>query len=443
MTISDIQFSPAEPAFFSSAAARWQVHGPAYEVHPVQLGAAADRCFERHSAAEVALIAAPFVSDAPDAPAVLVAGVQDDSAGVTATAAIASTAAPQFGQPEERPPREIFESRVAAAVEVMRTEQDTPAADALRKVVLGRQLRLPFTAGETPASTQVGDPTDTPTTVAARLREGLDAGNGAGFGFTIPLGHGGALVGRSPELLLRRTGREVESTPLAGSAPRTGDPVQDARTRQRLLSSAKDQQEHLYVVNNVARLLRSVCSEVIVPDGPEIFETETMLHLGTRIRGILNPGRDGTVPGAFELSELLHPTPAVCGTPTDRARQLIADVEKPRRYFAGLVGWQDRQGDGETAVTIRCAEITPQSVELFAGAGIISDSDPSSEADETLNKMRTVLRALGVEQDATGHRRAVSSVGTDVTNVTDGSDGRVDWAGGDGSIANPLPEAAR
>ncbi|MDN6376498.1 MAG: chorismate-binding protein [Corynebacterium sp.] len=168
-----------------------------------------------------------------------------------------------------------------------------------------------------------------------------------------------------------------------------------------------------------------------------------MLHLGTRIRGILNPGRDGTVPGAFELSELLHPTPAVCGTPTDRARQLIADVEKPRRYFAGLVGRQDRQGDGETAVTIRCAEITPQSVELFAGAGIISDSDPSSEADETLNKMRTVLRALGVEQDATGHRRAVSSVGTDVTNVTDGSDGRVDWAGGDGSIANLLPEAAR
>ncbi|HIW92885.1 MAG TPA: chorismate-binding protein [Candidatus Corynebacterium avicola] len=389
MTISDIQFSPDEPAFFSSAGSRWQVHGPAYQVHPTQLGAAADRCFSRHTSAEVVLIAAPFVSDAPDAPAVLVAGVQDETAGVTGSDA----AAPSFGQAVAVPQRAVFEDRVAGAVEMLSAEQNSPAEDALRKVVLARRLRLPF-------ETQDISPEQVDS-VAADLRRGLDAGNGAGYGYTVPLGHGGMLVGRSPELLLRRSGGEVHSTPLAGSAPRTGDPVEDARTRQRLLSSAKDLREHRYVVSNVVRLLGTVCSEVMDPGGPEVFETETMLHLGTRIRGVLAPGEDGRLPGVFELSELLHPTPAVCGTPTDRSRHVITGVEEPRRYFAGMVGWQDRNGDGETAVTIRCAEITPQAVEVFAGAGIISDSDPSSEADETLNKMRTVLRALGVEPDAT------------------------------------------
>lgn len=382
-----VSHEPEQPACFSSGSAQWRLRGTAYEVEAEDLGSAISSCIAEHPEAEAVIAARPFAADAP---AVLVPGVQDSTQQVAEAAGASGL---DIGGAQPYPARETFEERVAQAVEQMKEAEAGELPEALKKVVLGRRIMLPLSDGAVPAA------------VARRLREALGVGTAAGgslpgYGFSLPLSHGGALVGRSPELLLRRTGRQVETVPLAGSAPRTGDAQVDAATKERLLDSAKDLREHSYVVSDVVARLRQVCTEVTAPERPEIFETETMLHLGTAIRGTL-AGRAGTegyaAPGVFDLAELLHPTPAVCGTPTRQAREVITAMEEPRGCFTGLVGWQNREGDGETAVTIRCAEITPEAVEVFAGAGIISDSVPAAEAEETLNKMRTVLRALDAE----------------------------------------------
>lgn len=391
-----VSFQPDQPACFSSGLAQWRLRGTAYEVDAEELGAAVSRCFAEHPEAEAVIAARPFDSDAP---AVLLTGVHDggQDRSTVQEPSLRQTGAPGSGvavsAAQQHPARDIFEERVAEAVTLMRSAGSAP--NALQKVVLGRRILLPLEPGACPDA------------VAQHLRDRVGVGTPRGsslpgYGFSLPLSHGGSLVGRSPELLLRREGRQVETVPLAGSAPRTGDARTDAWAREQLLASAKDLREHRYVVRDVVERLRSVCTEVIAPETPEVFETETVLHLGTPIRGTLSGGGAGispdySAPGVFALAELLHPTPAVCGTPTDRAREVIAALEEPRGYFTGLVGWQNRDGDGETAVTIRCAEITPEAVEVFAGAGIISDSVPSAEAEETLNKMRTVLRALDAE----------------------------------------------
>lgn len=382
-------YTPVEAGAFTSARARWRIHGTSYEVDAEELEAFVGPCFAQHPDAEVILAARPFAADAPS---VLMVGSRTDehdeaaSAGDPADARtphpVVDTAAAQ-----PFPSRETFEERVAEAITAMKSPQ-IPRDRALEKVVLGRRILLPLASGVTARN------------AAQMLQRGLASEMSPGYGFSLPLSHGGALVGRSPELLLRRTGQTVETTPLAGSLPRTGDPEEDDQGRRRLLASAKDLREHHYVVSAVLERLRTVCTTVDASSSPEIFETPTMLHLGTHIRGELAGDRARGVPalGVFALAELLHPTPAVCGTPTGRARDLIAELEELRGYFTGLVGWQNRHGDGETAVTIRCAEITPEAVEVFAGAGIISDSVPAAEADETLAKMRTVLRALNAEE---------------------------------------------
>lgn len=370
---------PVRTAAFISPEARWSVHGRPVDVRADAVAAAAGRHFDRHAEAAVVIAARPF---ADDIPAVLVGGAPEAEGEHRA----APADAPLLVDPRAarvHPSRDGFEERVALAVRAMRGAESSPqgAGRALEKVVLGRRVLLPLAHGASAPE------------AAGRLLRSMGEGR-RGYAFSVPLLHGGALVGHSPELLLRRRGGVVESCPLAGSAPRTGDPDLDADSRGRLLASDKDRREHRYVVDEVTARLREVCTEVDAPASPRIFETETMLHLGTPVRGALT----GRAPGAFALAELLHPTPAVCGTPTSRAREVIAAIEEPRGYFTGMVGWQNRAGDGETAVAIRCAEITPAAVEVFAGAGVISDSVPSAEADETGAKMRTVLRALGAEE---------------------------------------------
>lgn len=370
---------PERTAAFFSPEARWSVRGALLDVRAEEAAAAVDRYFDRRPDAAVVLAARPF---ADDIPAVLVGGVPETvpEAPQEHMSNVVDARAARV-----HPSREGFEQRVALAVRAIRTAETSSMSDgrALEKVVLGRRVLLPLAPGATAAD------------AAGRLLRGLGGGRARlGYTFSIPLLHGGALVGHSPELLLRRSGTAVESCPLAGSAPRSGDPAVDAERRRLLLDSVKDRREHRYVVDEVAARLREVCTEVHTPAAPRVFETETMLHLGTPIRAVLAAG----APGAFALAERLHPTPAVCGTPTSEAREVIAALEEPRGYFTGMVGWQDRSGDGETAIAIRCAEITPAAVEVFAGAGVISDSDPAAEADETQAKMRTVLRALGTEE---------------------------------------------
>lgn len=210
---------------------------------------------------------------------------------------------------------------------------------------------------------------------------------------TMPYGRppGAVLVGASPELLVRRRGREVQATPLAGSAQRFGDPVRDRASADRLFRSEKEREEHHVVVEDVAHVLGAFCDELEHPHEPELLRTANVWHLATPFRGRLHDPKVGVL----EIVAALHPTPAVCGTPREEAREALAELEPfDRGVYAGPVGWVDADGDGEWAIALRCAEITGKTARLFAGAGIVADSVPEAEVDETERKFRALLDAL-------------------------------------------------
>jgi isochorismate synthase len=201
----------------------------------------------------------------------------------------------------------------------------------------------------------------------------------------------GVIVGASPELLVSRHGSEVRSNPLAGSAPRSGDPDEDRANAEALVASAKDREEHAIVVDAVAETLRAFCGELTWDTEPVLRETPNVWHLSTRFRGVL---RDPAV-SALDLVAALHPTPAVAGEPKVIALDTIAELEPfDRDRNAGPVGWVDGDGDGEWAIALRCAELRGDRAVLYAGAGIVAGSDPGGELDETERKFRAFLDAL-------------------------------------------------
>ncbi|WP_429099200.1 isochorismate synthase [Aeromonas rivipollensis] len=264
-----------------------------------------------------------------------------------------------------------FKASVSAAL-------DAFAQGKLAKVVLSRKLIL-----------TLHKPAD-PERVLARLM----AQNPHAFHFSLPLGQGRRLLGASPELLLRVSGGEVFTHPLAGSARRASEPVQDEAVARDLLASRKDQHEHKLVIDEIRRVLTPHCRELAIPQKPTLMSTDTLWHLGTPIAGQLH-GSDASV---LSLACQLHPTPALCGYPTDLARQFIREQEPFRRaLFSGIVGWCDSQGNGEWAVVIRCGVLDGHQVELFAGAGIVAGSDPAMEWAETGTKLGTMLKALGLD----------------------------------------------
>jgi len=217
--------------------------------------------------------------------------------------------------------------------------------------------------------------------------------NREGYQFRIPLPDGGDLIGVSPELLIRKQGDKITSNPLAGSAKRMVDPTADKANADRLLVSEKDHYEHSLVIEDIRSLLSPVCAELDVPEKPSLISTAALWHLSTRIEGRLaDPDTN-----ALQLACLLHPTPAVCGFPTERARRLIRFVEPfERGLFTGMVGWTDAQGNGEWVVTIRCGTVQRQTVRLFAGAGIVEASQPDAEWAEVQTKLKTMLNACGL-----------------------------------------------
>lgn len=262
------------------------------------------------------------------------------------------------------------------------TALDRIASGDVEKVVLGRCLEVRSSPALSPAE------------VAATL---LAHRPGAHV-FCLPLDDTAEapwLVGASPELLIRRRGAEVSSTPLAGSTPRSPDPDEDARRAADLAASAKDLAEHAFVVNHIATALARVCVRLDVPTAPEVLATDSMWHLASPIRGRLASSGDLT---ALDLAQLLHPTPAVGGVPTAAATGLIDRLEGPglRGPFGGFVGWMDEHGDGELAVTIRAGVLEGERLRLFAGAGIVDGSDPRAEVDETAAKLSTMTRAVGL-----------------------------------------------
>jgi isochorismate synthase len=222
--------------------------------------------------------------------------------------------------------------------------------------------------------------------------------------FAAPADEDGAFVGATPETLLRREGDRVVSLPHAGTAARwPDDPGRDREAAEALVRSAKNQHEHAAVVEAVAETLTPHCTKLRVDTEPHLVATATVWHLATAVRGRLRP----SAPSALALAAALHPTPAVCGTPADVAGALIARLEPASRgLYSGLVGWVDDRGDGEWAVSLRCALITRAMVRIHAGAGIVAESRPDLEVAETEVKFRTIVDALEACAETAGRDRA-------------------------------------
>ena len=226
------------------------------------------------------------------------------------------------------------------------------------------------------------------------LLHNLLKSNPKGYTFSAKLSDGQRLMGASPELLVRKRGSHLESNPLAGSRPRSADDNVNQEHRLSLLNSAKDLHEHSLVVQEVERVLSQYCRNLYTPMIPSVIETKTMLHLSTLLEGEV----DDTSVSALQVAADLHPTPAVCGYPRQRAYDAIRQLESfERGYFTGMVGWCDARGNGEWVITIRCAEVQKRSMKVFAGAGIVDQSEPESELDETGAKMSTFLSAAGID----------------------------------------------
>ncbi|HWC80913.1 MAG TPA: isochorismate synthase [Pseudonocardiaceae bacterium] len=197
------------------------------------------------------------------------------------------------------------------------------------------------------------------------------------------------LVGATPELLLRRTGSGVSARVLAGTVwPH--DDVDPETLAADLLSSAKNKSEHRYAVESLAGSLRPFCAALSVPDEPVVLRLRNVLHLATDVRGTLT--EDVSL---LTLAEAAHPTAAVGGTPREAAVALIAELEgMDRGRYAGPVGWVDGSGDGEFGIALRCAQVSDNTVRMFAGCGIVADSDPDSEVVEANAKLVPMREAM-------------------------------------------------
>jgi menaquinone-specific isochorismate synthase len=220
--------------------------------------------------------------------------------------------------------------------------------------------------------------------VLLRLRNSF----GSSYQFSID-----GFVGASPELLVSILDGEVSSHPLAGTAPRTGDPTTDSEIATALLSSTKNQIEHRIVIDAVHDTLLPWCSYLDWEPEASIVAVANVQHLGTHMSGRLSEPFLHILDAVYALS----PTPALGGFPRDKALQLISDVEgMSRGRYGGAVGWFDSKGNGVWAVAIRCAEYSNNNMNarLFAGGGIVADSDPLSELAETQAKLQAMLAAI-------------------------------------------------
>lgn len=221
------------------------------------------------------------------------------------------------------------------------------------------------------------------------------------------------LVGATPEMLVRSEGGRVTSRVLAGTIRRpdavdggTGPGLSGPRLSvgrdsvprlgAALAGSSKDLEEHGYAVTSVSQALRPYCSVLDVPREPYVLELPNVLHLATDVTGRARPGTS-----SLTLAAALHPSAAVCGTPTTAAQRLIAELEHlDRERYAGPVGWVDATGDGEWGIALRCGlvdETDPRSIRLFAGCGIVAGSDPAAELAESVAKLLPMREALALD----------------------------------------------
>ncbi|HTE64287.1 MAG TPA: isochorismate synthase [Solirubrobacteraceae bacterium] len=263
-------------------------------------------------------------------------------------------------------PPEHYEAAVARAVERIR-------AGAFEKIVLAREVAV-----HAPA------PHD-----AAAVFGVLRAGFASCYVFCAGRGDA-AFVGASPELLVRREGLRASTVALAGSTRGSADPAVDAHLGEQLLHSDKDREEQAIVTRRIARALRPLSVWVAAPGEPAIVRVANIQHLATPIRAQLTHPRS-----VVELAGVLHPTPAVGGEPHATATPQIPAFEGlDRGWYAGPVGWTDANEDGEFCVALRCALLRGAEARLYAGVGVVRDSDPAAELAETEVKLGALLPVL-------------------------------------------------
>jgi salicylate biosynthesis isochorismate synthase/menaquinone-specific isochorismate synthase len=242
----------------------------------------------------------------------------------------------------------------------------------LEKVVLAREVRV---RGQSPFQ-------------VAAVFDGLRSAYPSCYCFCVGSAEA-AFVGASPELLVRREGAGVSTVALAGSMRRSADPAVDDHLGQRLLHDAKERAEHEIVVRRIERSLAPLSVWVAAAAEPVLIKVANIQHLATPVRAQLAEAR-----GAVELVGVLHPTPAVGGEPWLRARELIGLEQLDRGWYAGPVGWMDATEDGEFCVALRCALLQGGTAHLYAGVGVVADSDPESELAETEVKLQALLTVL-------------------------------------------------
>jgi menaquinone-specific isochorismate synthase len=203
------------------------------------------------------------------------------------------------------------------------------------------------------------------------------------------------LLGATPELLLRRSGRTLSARVLAGTAPR-GAGTDDDRLARELIGSAKDRAEHALAVDSLVEALEPFCASLTAPEEPDLLTLANVRHLASDVTGIQRRTGSRGRAGLLDLIGAVHPTAAVCGTPTADAAAVIAELEgMDRGRYAGPVGWLDSRGDGEFGLALRCAELVgDDSARLFAGCGIVAGSDPTTELAETQSKFAAFQAAL-------------------------------------------------
>ena len=198
-----------------------------------------------------------------------------------------------------------------------------------------------------------------------------------------------SFIGATPEQLVKVESGTLNVSCLAGTAPRGSNPIEDQEIRDQLLNSPKERGEHSVVVKMISETLSEFCDNLQWPDQPEIVQLKDIQHLSTTFESKLSASSH-----ILKVLDKLHPTPAVAGTPTDKALRVISQLEGDRGWYAAPVGWFDSFGDGEFRIAIRSALISYDKAVLFAGCGIVAGSNASSEFQEAVLKLQPLTSAL-------------------------------------------------
>jgi para-aminobenzoate synthetase component 1 len=222
----------------------------------------------------------------------------------------------------------------------------------------------------------------------------LRAANPAPFAAYLPLGEA-TVVSASPERFLQVSGRQVSTRPIKGTRPRGATPAEDRRLAAELRASAKDQAENVMIVDLLRNDLGRVCAtgSVRVPELLALESYATVHHLVSTVVGTLAPDRD-----RVDLLRACWPGGSITGAPKIRAMQIINDLEPVTRGpYCGSIGYLSVTGAMDTSIVIRTALVQQGRAYVWAGGGLVADSDPAAEYVETLDKAAALLRALGVD----------------------------------------------